>query len=112
MVKKIFNSIFKDVLNKETFLKNRWHLHTLGILPFSIIFGYFSKYFNFQNNFEKIGEYFIPIFGIFLISFSVELFQQGKRIIGENERFESNKDGVFTTIIGSIFFIIFKLVFN
>ena len=111
-MKKIFISVFKDLKSKKTIIKNRWHLHAICILPFSIVFAYGSLFFDFQNNLEKIAEYFIPMFGIFLISFGVELFQQGKRIIGEVERFESNKDGTFTTIIGCIFFIIFRLLFN
>lgn len=107
---KVIKSVFNDLKSKQKIIKNRWHLHAVCITPFSVLFSFLSLRFNFQDNFEKVGEYFIPIFGIFLISFGVELFQQGKRMIGEIERFESNKDGTFTTIIGSLIFIIVKTI--
>ena len=104
-------AVFKDLKSKEKIIINRWHLHTLGISPFAIIFAYGSLFFNFQEGLEKIAEYIIPILGLLGISFGLEFYQQKGRIIDEKERFESNKDGTFTTLIGTLIFIIFRLIF-
>ena len=109
-LKKIIKSIFQDLKSWKQIKINRWDLHTYIAFPVGILLGWLSSFLDFPDNFEQIGEYFIPMFGMFCGCFLFEFAQQGNRIIGEKERFESNKDAVVGTIVGVVAIIITKIV--
>lgn len=106
-MKKIFKSILRDIKSLDMIILNRWHLHA----PIAFIFGGFL-YLLLQNTIHDTYEItqllfkiFIPSFLGFLCLFAFESFQQSGRIIGELERFESDKDlwvGEFFLVMGVI----------
>jgi len=89
-VKNLFNSILQDCKNWDKFILNRWHLHA----PIAFVIGLALMFFMFEI-LQDTGTFF-SIFAPSFIGFAglwlFELAQQGNRIIGEKERFESNKD--------------------
>ena len=103
----ILKSILQDIKSWDKILLNRWHLHA----PIAFIIGCVLYYF-LKDSVTDIWVVskivlkilvpsFIGFFGLFLF----ELAQQGGRLIGELERFESNKDlwvGEFFLVIGVV----------
>ena len=89
-MKNLFNSILQDCKNWDKFILNRWHLHA----PIAFVIGLALMFFMFEI-LQDTGTFF-SIFAPSFIGFAglwlFELAQQGNRIIGEKERFESNKD--------------------
>jgi len=89
-VKNLFNSILQDCKNWDKFILNRWHLHA----PIAFVIGLALMFFMFEMLqdtgvfFSIFAPSFLGLAGLWLF----ELAQQGNRIIGEKERFESNKD--------------------
>ena len=107
-MKKIFKSILRDVKSLDMIILNRWHLHApiafiAGCILFWAISGTISDTYIATEIAFKI---FVPSFIGFIFLFSFEAFQQSSRIIGELEKFESDKDlwvGEIFLIIGVIF---------
>jgi hypothetical protein len=107
-MKKILQSILRDIKSLDMIILNRWHLHApiafiAGCLLYWAISGTISDTYVATEVAFKI---FIPSFIGFIFLFGFELLQQSGRIIGELERFESDKDlwvGEFFLIIGVIF---------
>ena len=100
---KILQSILFDLKSWDKILINRWHLHA----PIALIIGVCLMFFMFEilHGTGAFFSIFAPSFlggcGLWLF----ELAQQGNRIIGEKERFESDKDlfvGEFFLIIGVV----------
>lgn len=87
---KLLQSVLFDLKSWEQIKLNRWHLHA----PIALIIGVCLMFFMFEilHGTGVFFSIFAPSFlggcGLWLF----ELAQQGKRIIGEKERFESNKD--------------------
>jgi hypothetical protein len=104
-MKKIFTSILQDCKSWNKILLNRWHLHA----PIAFIAGAFM-FFLLRNTIadtyiitEIAFKILIPSFLGFICLWGFEAFQQNGRIIGELERFESDKDlwvGEFFLILG------------
>ena len=106
-MKEIFKSIFLNLKNLKTIIINRWHLH----IPIAYIIGiYLYKYigYNITDIYivsKILLKIFVPSFLGFLGLYSFECLQQGKRLIGFKELFESNKDlwvGEISLILGVI----------
>ena len=89
-MKNLFNSILQDCKNWDKFILNRWHLHA----PIAFVIGLALMFFMFEilQNTGTFFSIFAPSFIGFAGLWLFELAQQGNRIIGEKERFESNKD--------------------
>jgi len=112
-MKKIFKSILKDVKSLDMIILNRWHLHApiafiAGCILYWAINGTISDTYVATEIAFKI---FVPSFIGFIFLFSFESFQQSGRIIGELEKFESDKDlwvGEFFLVLGVIFSYIFN----
>ena len=87
---KLLNSILSDLKSWDKILINRWHLHA----PIAFVIG-LALMFTMRGILKDTGTFF-SIFAPSFIGFCglwlFELAQQGNRIIGEKERFESNKD--------------------
>jgi hypothetical protein len=106
-MKKIFKSILRDIKSLDMIILNRWHLHApiafiAGCLLYLAISGTISDTYVATEIAFKI---FVPSFIGFIFLFGFELLQQSGRIIGELEKFESDKDlwvGEFFLIIGVI----------
>jgi len=87
---KLLKSILSDLKSWNKILINRWHLHA----PIAFVIGLALMFFMFEmlidtgTFFSIFAPSFIGFCGLWLF----ELAQQGNRIIGEKERFESNKD--------------------
>lgn len=87
---KLLNSILSDLKSWNKILINRWHLHA----PIAFVIGLVLMFFMFEmladtgTFFSIFAPSFLGLAGLWLF----ELAQQGNRIIGEKERFESNKD--------------------
>jgi hypothetical protein len=106
-MKKILQSILRDIKSFNMIILNRWHLHA----PIAFIAGCFL-YILLGNIIhdtyaftEVLFKIFVPSFIGFIFLFSFESFQQSGRIIGELERFESDKDlwvGEFFLVMGVI----------
>lgn len=99
-MKKYITSILNDLKSWKQILLNRWHLHA----PIALIGGAGLMYvlFGILNRTGIFFSIFAPSFLGGLVLFGFEMLQQGGRIIGEKERFESNKD----LIVGEFFLII------
>ena len=100
---KILQSILFDLKSWDKILINRWHLHA----PIALIIGIALaiSLFNSLHGTGILFSIFAPSFLGFCGLWLFELAQQGNRIIGEKERFESDKDlfvGEFFLIIGVI----------
>lgn len=99
----IAHSIITDLKSWKQIKLNRWHLHA----PIALLIGCALMYFM-RNLFDGVAvwfQMFAPSFLGFCLLWLFELWQQGSRIIGEKERFESNKDlfvGEFFLIIGVV----------
>jgi len=97
---KYLTSIFKDLSSWQTIVLNKWHLHA----PIALLIGCGLMYvlnYTFEGVpvwFKLFTPSFLGLGGLWLF----ELYQQGSRIIKQNERFESNKD----LIVGEFFLII------
>jgi hypothetical protein len=113
-VKKIFKSILRDIKSLDMIILNRWHLHApiafiAGCILYLAISGTISDtYFATEIAFKI----FVPSFIGFIFLFSFESFQQSGRIIGELEKFESDKDlwvGEFFLILGVVISYVFGL---
>jgi len=114
-MKKIFKSILRDIKSLDMIILNRWHLHApiafiAGCLLYFAISGTISDTYVATEAFKifviNIFKIFVPSFIGFIFLFSFESFQQSGRIIGELEKFESDKDlwvGEIFLIIGVIF---------
>jgi hypothetical protein len=115
-MKKIFKSILRDIKSLDMIILNRWHLHApiafiAGCLLYfaireSISDTYVATEIAFKIFVTNIFKIFVPSFIGFIFLFSFESFQKSGRIIGELEKFESDKDlwvGEFFLIIGVIF---------
>lgn len=103
-MKKIFKSILRDIKSLDMIILNRWHLHA----PIAFVAGCIL-YFAIRESITDIYfateiafKIFVPSFIGFIFLFSFEAFQQSGRIIGELEKFESDKD----LWVGEIFLII------
>jgi len=87
---KLLQSILSDLKSWDKILINRWHLHA----PIAFVIGLALMY-TMSGILKDTGVLF-SIFAPSFIGFAglwlFELAQQGDRIIGEKERFESNKD--------------------
>ena len=112
-MKKILKSILRDVKSLDMIILNRWHLHA----PIAFIAGcilYFAIRESITDTYistELAFKIFVPSFIGFIFLFSFESFQQSGRIIGELEKFESDKDlcvGEFFLVLGVIFSYIFN----
>jgi hypothetical protein len=104
----ILKSILQDCKSWDKIILNRWHLHA----PIAFIVGcllYFAIRESITDTYistEIAFKIFVPSFIGFIFLFSFESFQQSGRIIGELEKFESDKDlwvGEIFLIIGVIF---------
>jgi len=112
-MKKIFTSIFQDCKNWNRILVNRWHLHApiafvIGCILYYAISGTISDTYLATEIAFKI---LIPSFIGFIGLWSFEAWQGNDRIIGELERFESDKDlwvGEFFLVMGVIVSYIFN----
>jgi hypothetical protein len=109
----ILKSILEDCKSWDKILLNRWHLHA----PIAFIAGcilYFAIRESITDTYiatEIAFKIFVPSFIGFIFLFSFESFQQSGRIIGELEKFESDKDlwvGQFFLILGVVFSYIFN----
>jgi len=107
-MKKILKSILKDFNSLDMIILNRWHLHA----PIAFIVGcllYFAIRESITDTYiatQIAFKIFVPSFIGFIFLFSFESSQQSGRIIGELEKFESDKDlwvGEIFLIIGVIF---------
>ena len=89
-MKLLIKSILNDLKTWDKIVLNKWHLHA----PIAFIIGLALMFFMFEI-LQDTGVFF-SIFAPSFIGFCglwlFELAQQGNRIIGEKERFESNKD--------------------
>lgn len=87
---KLLKSILSDLKSLDKIIYNRWHLHA----PIGYVLGLVLMFFMFEI-LQDTGIFF-TIFAPSFIGFAglwlFELAQQGNRLIGEKERFESNKD--------------------
>ena len=87
---KLLQSILSDLKSWDKILINRWHLHA----PIAFVIGLALMFF--MHGVLKYTGVFFSIFAPSFLGFAglwlFELAQQGNRIIGEKERFESNKD--------------------
>jgi hypothetical protein len=113
-MKKIFKSILRDIKSLDMIILNRWHLHA----PIAFIAGcilYLAISESITDTYvatELAFKIFVPSFIGFIFLFSFESFQQSGRIIGELEKFESDKDlwvGEFFLILGVLISYIFSL---
>ena len=116
----ILKSILEDCKNWDKFILNRWHLHApiafiAGCLLYFAISGTISDTYVATEAFKifvtNIFKIFVPSFIGFIFLFSFESFQQSGRIIGELEKFESDKDlwvGEFFLVLGVVFSYIFN----
>ena len=100
---KLLQSVLFDLKTWEQIKLNRWHLHaTIAlIIGVCLMFFMFEMLADTGTFFSIFAPSFIGFCGLWLF----ELAQQGNRIIGEKERFESDKDlfvGEFFLIIGVI----------
>lgn len=104
-MKKLIKSILKDFKSLDKIIVNRWHLHA----PIAFVIGYFiRKILSFTFDGVDIWfTLFCPMFLGFLVLFAFETWQQRGRLIGELERFESDKD----LWVGEIF-LIFGVILN
>lgn len=99
------NSIVSDFRTKGQVIKNRWHLHIpIGIASWILVY-YLSK-FVFKNEEAMWFQLFVVSFLHFAGCLGWEARQQGKRIIGSKERFESNKDALISSPIIQLLIII------
>ena len=103
----ILKSILQDIKSWDKIKLNKWHLHAPIALIIGCVLYYFLKdsvtdiYIISKVALKILVPSFLGFVGLFLF----ELNQQGSRIIGELERFESNKDlwvGEFFLVIGII----------
>lgn len=101
----ILKSILQDCKSWNRILVNRWHLHA----PIAFVIGcalYCTISDTISDTYvatEIAFKIFVPSFIGFIGLFSFELWQQNGRIIGELERFESDKDlwvGEFFLVLG------------
>ena len=87
---KLIKSILNDCKSWDKIVINKWHLHA----PIAFVIGLVLMFFMFEI-LQDTGTFF-SIFAPSFLGFAglwlFELAQQGNRIIGEKERFESNKD--------------------
>ena len=106
-MKKIFKSILRDIKSLDMIILNRWHLHA----PIAFIAGcllYFAISGTISDTYvatEIAFKILVPSFIGFVGLWGFEAFQQNNRIIGELERFESDKDlwvGEFFLILGVV----------
>lgn len=98
-MKKLIKSILSDCKSLDRIIINRWHLHA----PIAFIIGYFIRKV-LSYTFDGVDIWFTlfcPMFLGFLVLFGFECWQQRGRMIGELERFESDKD----LWVGEIFLI-------
>ena len=86
---KLLNSILSDLKSWNKILINRWHLHAsiAFVIGLALMFFMFEILQDTGVFFSIFAPSFIGFCGLWLF----ELAQQGNRIIGEKERFESNK---------------------
>jgi hypothetical protein len=106
-MKKILQSILRDIKSPSMIILNRWHLHApiafiAGCILYRAINGTITDTYIATEIAFKI---LVPSFIGFIFLFSFESLQQSGRIIGELEKFESDKDlwvGEFFLIIGVI----------
>jgi len=109
----ILKSILQDCKSLDKIILNRWHLHApiafvIGICLFIALNNTITDTYEITKVLFKI---FVPSFIGFIGLFSFELCQQNGRIIGELERFESDKDlwvGEFFLVLGVIVSYIFN----
>ena len=103
-MKKLFISIWNDCKSWQKIKVNRWHLHA----PIAFVSGWFlygllhDSIFDLYEASQMFFRLFIPSFLGLIALAGFEAFQGKGRIIGELERFESNKD----LIVGEIFLIL------
>jgi len=87
---KLLKSILSDLKSWNKILINRWHLHA----PIAFVIGLALMFF--MHGILKDTGVFLNLFAPSFLGLAglwlFELAQQGNRIIGEKERFESNKD--------------------
>ena len=90
-------SVFQDMKSWDTFKKNRWHLHILA-LPGIILFNFILWIFK-LNNLGIGGNLAIQGVIALFVAFGFEWYQQrGKeKYLTKVQKFESNKDAIFTT---------------
>ena len=98
-------SIISDFKIKGQVIKNKWHLH-IPIGDASWLLVYYLSTFVFKNGEAIWFQLFTVSFIQFGICIGFEMFQQGKRIIGSKERFESNKDALISSPVIQLIVII------
>lgn len=86
-----FNQISLDLNSKEIIIKNNWHKHIpIGIVLNLVIYLIILLLPN--NGLNYLTIFLLSSILTFMVCFLFEILQQGKRIIKEKERIESNKD--------------------
>lgn len=106
---KLLKSILQDFKSCDKIIINKWHLHApiafvIGWLLYQFIGTHITDIYIFSKVFLKM---FVPSFIGYWGLWLFEAWQKWGRIIGEVERFESNKD----LWVGE-FFLILAVILN
>ena len=106
-IMKHFKSISIDLNSFEVVKARNWHKHIpIGIALYILVYIIISVIPGEPSIFPK---HFITTFLVFFGCKVFEKGQQGKRFIGEPEKFESNKDAIVSTPTLLLIILILKL---
>jgi hypothetical protein len=107
-VMKHFKSISLDLSSFEVIKARNWHKHIpIGVALYILVYIIISVI---PGSISFFPKHIITTFLVFWGCKVFEKGQQGKRFIGEPEKFESNKDAIVSTPTILITIVILKLL--
>ncbi len=107
-VMKHFKSISLDLNSFEVIKARNWHKHIpIGIALYILVYILISVI---PGSIPSFPKHIITTFLVFFGCMLFEAGQQDSRLIGEPERFESNKDAIVSTPTILIIIVILKLL--
>jgi hypothetical protein len=106
-VMKHFKSISLDLNSFEVIKARNWHKHIpIGIALYILVYIIISLI---PGSISFFPKHIITTFLVFWGCKMFEWGQQGSRLIGEPERFESNKDAIVSTPTFLLIILVLKL---
>jgi hypothetical protein len=106
-IMKHFKSISIDLNSLEVVKARNWHKHIpIGIALYVLVYVIISVI---PGELSIFPKQFITTFLVFFGCKVFEWGQQGSRLIGEPERFESNKDAIVSTPTFLLIILILKI---
>lgn len=107
-IMKHFKSISLDLNSLEVIKQRNWHKHIpIGIGLYILVYIIISVI---PGGLSFFPKHIITTFLVFWGCKKFEAGQQGSRLIGEPERFESNKDAIVSTPTFLLIILVLKLI--